>query len=100
MAESPSASGGPEAIVYLQSGRTFLGQVDPETDGQRFVLRSHVGSGTIQRPIQWDRIVWARIAGETISGKALHQVVLEIRQAAKRTLPATIAQGSSTARSL
>ena len=94
---------GPAAVVHLQSGRTFHGQVDPETDGREFILRSSVGNGLIFRPIQWDRIVRAEIAGETISGPELHRLVVAIR-ALKPPVPLppkpAVAQGSLTARSL
>lgn len=76
----PMRMGGPAAVVHLQSGRTFRGQVDPQTGEREFILRSSVGSGLIVRPIQWDRIVRAEIVGETISGPALQRLVAEIRR--------------------
>jgi hypothetical protein len=78
---------GPAVVVYLQSGRTFAGNVDPQTDEREFILRSQVGDGLIFRPIHWERLVHAEIVGESISGPELHRVVTEIRQAAQPPAP-------------
>jgi hypothetical protein len=79
-AASPSGySAAPAIVVHLQSGRTFSGVVDPETNEHEFVLRTELGQGIILRPIQWDRLVQAEIVGQTISGVTLHRLVKEIR---------------------
>lgn len=66
--------------VQLQSGRVFSGDVDSQTDGQELMLRTNMLGGFIARPIQWERVVRAEIAGEAISGDQLHQIVVEIRR--------------------
>lgn len=71
---------GPSVVLHLQSGRTFAGQVDPQTDEREFILRSGAGAGWIFRPIQWDRLVRAEIVGESISGPELQQIVAAIRR--------------------
>ena len=70
----------PMITVHLQSGRAFSGDVDSQTDEHEFVLRTNRSGGSFVRPIQWDRVVRAEIAGEVISGAQLHQIVAEIRR--------------------
>jgi hypothetical protein len=70
----------PMITVHLQSGRTFSGDVDFQTDEHEFVLRTALRGGTFVRPIQWDRVVRVEIAGQVISGTQLHEIVVEIRR--------------------
>ena len=70
----------PMITVHLQSGRVFSGDVDPQTDEHEFVLSTSRSGGVFVRPIRWDRVVRAEIAGEVISGVQLHQIVAEIRR--------------------
>jgi hypothetical protein len=84
---SATRPAGPAVVVHLQSGRTLSGQVDPATNEREFVLRSSVGPGLIQRPIQWERLAWAEIVGEQISGPELQRLVSEIRLTVKARAP-------------
>lgn len=70
----------PMITVHLQSGRVFSGDVDFQTDEHEFVLRTNRSGGCFVRPILWDRVVGAEIAGEVISGAQLQHVVAEIRR--------------------
>ncbi len=66
--------------VHLASGRTFTARVDPRTDAAQLWLRWEHGSAVLQRPIRWDRVVRAEVAGEEISGPQLRQIVQTIRR--------------------
>jgi len=84
MAESPPvAVAEPQAeaafTVHLASGRSMIGTFDPRSDASQLWLRSRQGPMTISRPIDWDRVVRAEIAGQTISGQQFRSVVAAVR---------------------
>jgi len=66
--------------VYLASGRTFEAALDAKTDAARLWLRFGRGGAEVLRPIRWDRVVRAKVAGKTLSGADLHRLVVQIRQ--------------------
>ena len=65
---------GPVAVEVL-SGRSFTGEVDPRTDSSRLWLRWSQGAIVVLRPICWERVVRAEVAGETLSGEEFLQAV-------------------------
>lgn len=66
--------------VDLRSGRTFTALIDSKTDAKQLWLRWERGTAVLQRPIRWDRVVRAKIAGEELTGEELQQVVATIRR--------------------
>lgn len=50
--------------VLLADGRTFSGQLDPQTGDRALWLRSAYGRALVRRPVAWDRI-----AGVTVDGR-------------------------------
>jgi hypothetical protein len=67
--------------VDLLSGRTFNGEVDPQTDASELWLRSQRGGTTILRPIRWERVVRASSGRDTVSGEQLREIVDTVRRA-------------------
>jgi hypothetical protein len=61
--------------VRLASGRSFSGQIDSQSDGAHLRLRFAEGSAAIVRPIQWDRVVEARLADKPLAGSELRDLV-------------------------
>ena len=71
--------GGEMVIVELASGRSFQAELDPRTDASRLWLRAREGTAELLRPVHWDRVVRATVAGEQLSGEQLRAVVADIR---------------------
>jgi hypothetical protein len=67
-------------IVAVASGRTFTGELDARTDQDRLWLRRQQGSALVLRPLQWDRVLAVRVAGEELSGEAFRGLVRQFRQ--------------------
>jgi len=63
-----------EITVALQSGRSFTGEIDAQTDADVLWLRSAHGSIVVVRPIEWGRVVWASYAGKELSGDELRKL--------------------------
>ena len=61
--------------VIAASGRIFAAEVDARTDRSHLWLCRRRGSAAVLRPIRWDRVVAARLAGEDVSGGQLHAIV-------------------------
>ena len=70
--------------VHLASGRSFTAALDPRTDSTELWLRFETNGVEVLRPIHWDRVTSAELAGQTLPGETLHGLVDEIR----RTIPA------------
>jgi len=70
--------------VELASGRSFTARLDPRTDASRLWLRAQRGLATVERPIRWERVVRATVAGQDLSGEQFQQIVQRVR----RDLPA------------
>jgi hypothetical protein len=62
--------------VLVASGRTFQADVSPRTDHERLWLAVRSGDMEMLRPIAWDRVVSARLAGRTMTGHELRGVLL------------------------
>jgi len=77
---SQESQAGEPITVDLLSGRTFTALIDPKTDAEQLWLRWERGTAVLQRPIHWDRVVRAKVAGEEVTGKELQQIVVTIRQ--------------------
>ena len=46
--------------MSVASGRTFVGEVDPQTDRDLLWLRIGEGPIVVRRPIEWGRVVRVR----------------------------------------
>ena len=66
--------------VRLSSGRTFTAMLDARTDSTQLWLRCEQAGAELLRPIAWDRVVSAEVAGQTISGEELCRLVIQMRQ--------------------
>ncbi len=66
--------------VYLASGRTFTAALDARTDPVQLWLRFEQAGATLLRPIRWDRVIWAEVAGEKLSGRQLRRLIEQLRQ--------------------
>lgn len=79
----PAAGQTPDAAdtirLQLASGRSVRGQLDPRTDASRLWLRRQRGKALLRRPIHWDRVVLATVAGSEISGEDLRRRVAAVR---------------------
>lgn len=78
--------------VKLASGRVFTAHVDKRTD-ELLWLRFSSGGGNILRPIAWERVVEARLDGETVELNELRAVCAELKSGAppQEVLPAPAA---------
>jgi hypothetical protein len=78
--------------VKLASGREFTAHVDKRTD-ELLWLRFSSGGGDILRPIAWERVVAARLDGETVELNDLRAVCAEVKSGAPphETVPTPIA---------
>ncbi len=84
---APTAAAAGETIgVALASGRIFVGQVDPRTDGEHLWLRAEGPGAWICRPIRWDRIVLARHGDQNLSSEELQAVSEVLKSAPPETL--------------
>jgi hypothetical protein len=72
--ETPD-TGKPTVTIDLVNGQTFSGEVDPRTGPERLWLRAERGSAAVIRPIRWDRIARANVAGQNLSGDQFQHVV-------------------------
>jgi hypothetical protein len=60
--------------VEVSGGRTFTGLVDRQTDDQRLWLRFEEGTGTLWRPVTWQRIARASHQGQDVPLDDLQQL--------------------------
>jgi hypothetical protein len=68
--ESPPAA--PAVVaVEVTSGRTFIGEVDAESNDQQLWLRFSRPGATLRRPIEWDQIVRVRRGAEAMTAEEL-----------------------------
>jgi hypothetical protein len=82
--DSQGAETAKPITVHLASGRTFTATVDPKTDRAKLWLRWENGSAVVQRPIRWDRVVRAEVAGQELSGEEMHQLVEAVEHQPER----------------
>jgi hypothetical protein len=76
----PPARSADSVAVEVRSGRTFAGDLDPQSDAQHLWLRTERGSAAVLRPIDWDWVVRVSIAGQELSGEDLRSLVQAIRR--------------------
>ena len=67
-------------MVRLASGRTLTAKVDPRTDATQLWLQSERDGAVLRRPVDWQRVVRAEVAGEELSGEQLRGIVETIRR--------------------
>ena len=72
---SPPAAAQEPIAVDLISGARLVGQLDTRSDGSRLWLRSEKGSAVLLRPIRWEQVVQARVAGEALTAEQLRRSV-------------------------
>ena len=65
--------------VDLTSGARLVGQLDARSDGSRLWLRAEKGSAVLLRPIRWEQIARAHVAGSILTAKQLRQSVEQKR---------------------
>ncbi|MBN2477142.1 MAG: hypothetical protein JXB62_21215 [Pirellulales bacterium] len=70
--------------VHLSSGRVLTAEMAPETGPTQLWLGWRRGAAVLVRPIPWDRVVKAKVAGEEISGEQFRAIV----EAVRREIPA------------
>jgi hypothetical protein len=66
--------------VALASGREFTGQLDPRSDEGTLWLRFGRGTAHVLRPIQWDQVFDAQLAGEDMSSQQLREHVIQLER--------------------
>jgi len=76
---SPQPTTAGQVRVELVSGRVFTAQLDAWTDARLLWLRWQRGSVVLRRPIRWDRVVRAQVAGDELSGEEFREAVETIR---------------------
>jgi hypothetical protein len=74
----------PIVVVELTGGKVMQGAVDAATSAEELVLRSGRNGVTIRRPVRWDRIARATLAGRVVEAEEL-----------QRLAPSTAGQASS-----
>lgn len=67
-----------EIAVSLESGRTLTGTVSAKTDDDQLWLAAGSGGLKMLRPIDWDRIVSAKVDGEPVTIEQLRQVQVDL----------------------
>ncbi len=65
--------------VSAASGRTFIGQLDPQTDGDLLWLRVVDGPIVVRRPIEWGRVVRVRQGEKELSPDALREAAKALK---------------------
>jgi len=72
--------------VSVASGRTFVGQLDPQTDRDLLWLRIGDGAIVLRRPIEWGRVVRVRQGTKQLTADDLQSLALGLKQAPHRPL--------------
>lgn len=70
---------GPISVV-LAGGRTFTADLDPQTAENLLWLRWQGERITVRRAIPWERVIRAEVAGASLTGDALRELVAEVRR--------------------
>jgi hypothetical protein len=79
-AAQPATSAEAAITVHLLSDRTFTAAIDPRTDSVLLWLCFQREGVEILRPIHWDRVTWAEVAGENLPGEEFQRLVAQLRQ--------------------
>ncbi len=66
--------------VDLASGRTLTGALDARTTAAELWLRASHGGAELLRPIRWDRVVSAEVAGCRLTGEEIHHLIVQLRE--------------------
>jgi hypothetical protein len=78
-----------QITILAASGRTFTGEVDPQTDHDLLWLRIGEGPIILRRPIEWSRVVRVRQSGKELSPDELRTLAQASNaQTQKPPLPA------------
>ena len=85
--------------VSAASGRTFIGQLDPQTDGDLLWLRVSDGPIVVRRPIEWGRVVRVRQGEKELSPDALRDAAKALKSESHENLlpPPPVAASDWTA---
>ncbi|MEX0939686.1 MAG: hypothetical protein WDZ59_17615 [Pirellulales bacterium] len=73
--QEPPLNAPVEVTVELDNGRTFLGEVDAQSDDRRLWLRVTRPGVTLLRPIDWDRIIRVRQADDVLTAEQLRDLL-------------------------
>lgn len=65
--------------VELASGRSFTATLELGDDAEHLWLRWQKGQAVLLRPVRWERVVRAEVAGETLDRDELRQLVERMR---------------------
>jgi hypothetical protein len=71
------ANDDPPVRVELVSGRVLVGQVDARSGSNRLWLRTGDAQAHVVRPVDWDRVARATVAGNALEPAAFRAWVLE-----------------------
>ncbi len=74
--------------VEVLSGRTFKGEVDHRSDGERLWLRSEYSGATVIRPMDWGRVVSTTVEGQNISVADFRREIDRYKESTSAELPA------------
>ncbi len=83
-AQQPAAQAQPAVAVTVESGRTFVGNIDERTDAKQLWLRMARGSMSILRPIDWQVVRVAEIDGQQLTAEQLRDQVEGLKSAGER----------------
>jgi hypothetical protein len=67
-------------VVHLANGSSFTAALDARTDAGQLWLRFGKAGAELFRPIDWDGVVSAEVAGQRLSGSDLRSLVAQIRR--------------------
>jgi hypothetical protein len=76
----PSTPPSRAVVVHLVSGRVLTGDLDARTNEADLWLQWRRGTITLGRPIQWEHISRVELSGQTFSGEAVRQAVVDLRR--------------------
>src|SRR5262245_1676270 len=96
-ASLPAAEPEPAVVVQVPGGRQFRGIIDGSSDQQQLVLRTELDGVTLRRPIRWERIDSATLAGQPASVSKLRELAGE---AAAKTRESGISSPRSGVRTI
>ena len=65
-----------DVVVQVTSGREFRGFLDAASDNKQIVLRTVRDQVTLQRPIQWERVISAFVNGQPTDVAALRELAV------------------------
>jgi len=72
-------AGAVPVTVDLASGRSFTAAIELTDDAEHLWLRWQKGRAVLLRPVRWERVVRAEVAGESVDRDELRRLVERIR---------------------